>query len=158
MGPDGLLADLTKRVLESMLEGELTEHVGYGPYDPAGHNSGNSRNGTRTKTVITEIGAIEVEVTRDRAGTFEPVIVPKRKRRLGGVDQMVLSLSAKGLTHGEIAAHLEEIYGVKMSKETVTRITDGILELMVELAEPGVPRTERRSDVGELIFVSVLCQ
>jgi transposase-like protein len=132
VGPDGLVADLTKRVLESMLEGELTEHVGYGPYDPAGHNSGNSRNGTRTKTVITEIGAIEVEVPRDRAGTFEPVIVPKRKRRLGGVDQMVLSLSAKGLTHGEIAAHLEEIYGVKMSKETVTRITDGILEVMVD--------------------------
>jgi transposase-like protein len=132
VGPGGLLADLTKRVLESMLEAELTEHVGYDPHDRAGHNSGNSRNGTRTKTVITEIGPIEIEVPRDRAGSFEPIVVPKRKRRLGGVDQMVLSLSAKGLTHGEICAHVEEIYGVKMSKETITRITDGVLEAMTE--------------------------
>jgi transposase-like protein len=132
VGPDGLLADLTKRVLESMLQAELTEHVGYEPYDPAGHHSGNSRNGTRSKTVITEIGPIEVEVPRDRAGTFEPVIVPKRKRRLSGVDQMVLSLSAKGLTHGEICAHLEEVYGARVSKETITRITDAALEGMAE--------------------------
>jgi len=132
VGPGGLLAGLTKRVLELALEGEMTEHVGYEPYDPAGHHSGNSRNGTRSKTVITDIGPIELDVPRDRAGTFEPVIVAKRKRRLGGVDQMVLSLSAKGLTHGEISAHLEEIYGAKVSKETVTRITDGILETMVE--------------------------
>jgi putative transposase len=132
VGPGGLLADLTKRLLESMLQAEMTEHVGYGPYDPAGHHSGNSRNGLRSKTVLTDIGPIALEVPRDRAGTFEPVIVPKRKRRLSGVDQMVLSLSAKGLTHGEICAHLEEIYGAKVSKETVARITDGVLEAMVE--------------------------
>jgi transposase-like protein len=132
VGPGGLLADLTKRVLEAMLEGEMTDHVGYVPYDRAGHHSGNSRNGTRTKTVITEIGPIELEVPRDRAGTFEPVVVPKRRRRLGGVDEMVLSLSAKGLTHGEISSHLEDIYGAKVSKETVSRITDGVLEAMAE--------------------------
>jgi putative transposase len=132
VGPGGLLADLTKRVLESMLQAELTEHVGYEPYDPAGHHSGNSRNGSRSKTVITEIGPVELEVPRDRAGTFEPVIVPKRKRRLSGVDQMVLSLSAKGLTHGEICAHLEEVYGARVSKETITRITDAALEGMAE--------------------------
>jgi transposase-like protein len=132
VGPGGLLSGLTKRVLELALEGEMTEHVGYEPYDPAGHHSGNSRNGTRSKTVITEIGPIELDVPRDREGSFEPVIVPKRKRRLVGVDQMVLSLSAKGLTHGEISAHLEEIYGAKVSKETVTRITDGVLETMTE--------------------------
>jgi len=132
VGPGGLLADLTKRVLESMLQAELTEHVGYDPYDPAGHNSGNSRNGMRSKTVITEIGPLELEVPRDRAGTFEPVIVPKRKRRLSGVDQMVLSLSAKGLTHGEICAHLEEVYGTRVSKETITRITDAALEGMAD--------------------------
>jgi len=132
VGPGGLLADLTKRVLEAMLEGELTDHVGYAPHDRAGHGSGNSRNGTRSKTVLTEIGPIDLDVPRDRAGTFEPVVVPKRRRRLGGVDQMVLSLSAKGLTHGEISAHLEDIYGAKVSKETVTRITDGVLETMVE--------------------------
>ncbi len=95
MARDGLLADLPKRVLESMLEAEMTEHVGYEPHDSAGHHSGNSRNGTRTKTLITlitQIGPIEIEVPRDRAGSFEPVVVAKRKRRLGGVDQMVLSL------------------------------------------------------------------
>jgi transposase-like protein len=130
VGPGGLLAELTKRVLEASLEAEMTEHVGYEPYDPAGHHSGNSRNGTRAKTVLTEIGPIEIEVPRDRAGTFDPVIVAKRQRRLGGVDAMVLSLSAKGLTHGEISAHLEEIYGAKVSKETVTRITDRVIDTM----------------------------
>ncbi len=132
VGPGGLLSGLTKSVLEAALEGEMTGHVGYEPHDPAGHHSGNSRNGTRTKTVITDIGPVEVDVPRDRAGTFEPVIVPKRQRRLAGVDQMVLSLSAKGLTHGEISAHLAEIYGAKVSKETVTRITDSVIERMVE--------------------------
>jgi putative transposase len=132
VGPGGLLADLTKRVLEAMLEGEMTDHVGYAPYDRAGHGSGNSRNGARSKTVLTEIGPIDIEVPRDRAGTFEPVVVPKRRRRLGGVDEMVLSLSAKGLTHGEISAHLGEIYGAKVSKETVSRITDQVLDAMVE--------------------------
>ena len=132
VGPGGLLAELTKRVLEAGLEAELTEHVGYAPYDPAGHHSGNSRNGTRSKTVITDVGPVELAVPRDRAGTFEPVLVPKRKRRLGGVDQMVLSLSAKGLTHGEISAHLGEIYGASVSKETITRITDSVIETMSE--------------------------
>jgi transposase-like protein len=132
VGPGGLLAGLTKRVLEAMLEGEMTDHVGYEPYDRAGHGSGNSRNGTRAKTVLTDIGPVELDVPRDRAGTFEPAIVPKRRRRLAGVDQMVLSLSAKGLTHGEISAHLEEIYQAKVSKETVTRITDGVVATMSE--------------------------
>src|SRR3954451_23525474 len=132
VGPGGLLAELTKRVLEAGLEAELTEHVGYEPYDPAGHHSGNSRNGVRSKTVITDIGPVQIDVPRDRAGTCEPTVVPKRRRRLGGVDQMVLSLSAKGLTHGEISAHLEEIYQAKVSKETVTRITDQVIVTMVE--------------------------
>jgi putative transposase len=130
VGPGGLLAGLTKTVLEAALEAEMTEHLGYEAHDPAGHHSGNSRNGTRTKTVLTDIGPVELDVPRDRAGEFEPVIVPKRKRRLGGVDAMVCSLSAKGLTHGEISAHLEEIYGAKVSKETVTRITDRVMDGM----------------------------
>jgi len=132
VGPGGLLAELTKRVLEAGLEAEMSEHLGYEPYDPAGHHSGNSRNGTRSKTVITDVGPVEIGVPRDRAGTFEPVIVAKRRRRLGGVDAMVLSLSAKGLTHGEISAHLEEIYAAKVSKETITRITDSVIETMGE--------------------------
>jgi putative transposase len=132
VGPGGLLQDLAKGVLESALEAELDEHLGYGPYDPAGHHSGNSRNGARSKTVLTDIGPLDLEVPRDRAGTFEPVIVPKRKRRLGGVDQLVCSLSAKGLTHGEICAHLAEVYGAQVSKETVSRITDRVLEGMAD--------------------------
>ena len=131
VGPGGLLAGLTKTVLETALEAEMTEHLGYEAHDPAGHHSGNSRNGTRTKTVITELGPVELDVPRDRAGTFEPQIVRKRQRRLGGVDAMVCSLSAKGLTHGEISAHLAEIYGAEVSKETITRITDRVMEGMV---------------------------
>lgn len=131
VGPGGLLSGLTKTVLEAALEGEMTEHLGYEAHDPAGHHSGNSRNGTRTKTVLTDIGPVALEVPRDRDASFEPVIVPKRKRRLGGVDQMVCSLSAKGLTHGEISAHLAKIYGAQVSKETITRITDRVMEGMV---------------------------
>jgi transposase-like protein len=132
VGPGGLLSGLTKTVLESALEGELTEHLGYDPYDPAGRHSGNSRNGMRKKTVLTDIGPVELEVPRDRAGTFEPVIVPRRRRRLNGVDALVCSLSAKGLTHGEICAHLREIYGAEISKESISRITDRVLEGMSE--------------------------
>ena len=130
VGPGGLLSGLTKTVLETSLEAELTEHLGYEPYDPTGHHSGNSRNGTRTKTVLTEIGPVGIEVPRDRAGSFEPVIVPKRRRRLNGVDALVCSLSARGLTHGEISAHFAEVYGASVSKETVTRITDRVMESM----------------------------
>jgi transposase-like protein len=85
VGPGGLLGDLTKRVLEAGLEAEMTEHLGYDRHDPAG-NGGNSRNGTRAKTVITEVGPVEVDVPRDRDGSFEPRLVRKRQRRLGGVD------------------------------------------------------------------------
>jgi transposase-like protein len=131
VGPGGLLAGLTKSVLESALEAEMSEHLGYEPHDPAGHRSGNSRNGTRAKTVITEIGPVQIEVPRDRNATFEPQIVPKRRRRLVGVDALVCSLSAKGLTHGEISAHLAEVYGASVSKETVTRITERVVEQMV---------------------------
>ena len=130
VGPGGLLAGLTKTVLETALEAEMSEHLGYEPHDPAGHNSGNSRNGTRTKTVLTDIGPVELDVPPDRAGDVAPVIVPKRKRRLSGVDAMVCSLSAKGLTHGEISAHLGEIYGAQVSKETITRITDRVMDGM----------------------------
>ncbi|MGW1901708.1 transposase [Streptomyces hirsutus] len=105
-GEGGLLQMLTKWVLESALEGESTDHLGYEKHDPAGKNNGNSRNGTWAKTVLTDVGPVEVKVPRDTAGSFEPQLVKKRQRRLTGVDEMVLSLSAKGLTHGEISAHL----------------------------------------------------
>lgn len=122
-GPGGLLADLTKRVIEGALEGEMDAHLGYAKHDPEGRNGANSRNGTRSKTVITEVGPVEVAVPRDRDGTFEPQIVRKRQRRLDGIDEMVLSLSTKGLTHGEIVAHLDEVYGAEVSKDTITAIT-----------------------------------
>ncbi|WP_406271135.1 IS256 family transposase [Actinacidiphila glaucinigra] len=131
-GEGGLLQQLTKRVLESALEGEITDHLGYDKHDAEGRNSGNSRNGTRGKTVLTDVGPVEVRVPRDVAGTFEPQIVKKRQRRLSGVDEMVLSLSAKGLTHGEISAHLAEVYGAEVSKATITTITDKVMEGMAE--------------------------
>jgi transposase-like protein len=129
-GPGGVLGELTKRVLESALEGEMEDHLGYARHDAAGRGSGNSRNGSRAKTVITEAGPVEVEVPRDRDSSFEPQIVPKRQRRLSGIDDLVISLSAKGLTHGEIAAHLGEVYGAEVSKQTITTITDRVLEDM----------------------------
>jgi putative transposase len=95
VGPGGLLTGLTKTVLETALEAEMSEHLGYDKHDPAGRNGGNSGNGSRTKTVLTEIGPVAVEVPRDRDGSFEPVIVRKRQRRLDGVDQLVLSLTAR---------------------------------------------------------------
>jgi putative transposase len=130
-GPDGLLKQLTKTVIETALSEEMTEHLGYEKHDPAGAGTGNIRNGTRAKTVLTEAsGHVEVQVPRDRAGTFEPQIVRKRQRRLNGVDEIVLSLYAKGLTTGEISAHFAEIYGASVSKETISRITDRVIEEM----------------------------
>jgi putative transposase len=132
MGPGGLLTSLTKRVLETALEAELSEHLGYEAHDPAGRNGGNSRNGHRIKTVLTGVGPVEIEVPRDRDGSFEPVIVKKRQRRLDGIDQVVLSLTARGLTTGEVAAHFEEVYGASVSKDTISRITDKVIEEMLE--------------------------
>lgn len=130
-GPDGLLKQLTKTVLETSLNEEMTEHLGYEKHGPAGAGTGNIRNGTRPKTVLTEAsGQVEIDVPRDRAGTFEPQIVKKRQRRLNGVDEVVLSLYAKGLTTGEISAHFAEIYGASVSKETISRITDKVIEEM----------------------------
>ena len=132
VGPGGLLSDLTKLVLEAGLEAEMSEHLGYDKFDPAGRNRANSRNGTRSKTLITDVGPVEIEVPRDRDGTFEPQLVRKRQRRLDGVDAMVISLCAKGLTTGEIAAHLAEVYGTSISKETISKITDAILAEMAD--------------------------
>ncbi len=131
-GERGLLQLLTKRVLESALEGEITDHLGYEKHDAEGRGSGNSRNGRRAKTVLTDVGPVEVKVPRDAAGSFEPQIVKKRQRRLSGVDEMVLSLSAKGLTHGEISAHLAGVYGAEISKSTISTITDSVMAGMTE--------------------------
>ncbi len=131
-GPDGLLKQFTKSVLETALNEEMTEHVGHEKNRAAeGRESTNIRNGTRPKTVLTHAtGEVEIEVPRDRDGTFDPVIVKKRQRRLSEVDEIVLSLYARGLTTGEIAAHFAQIYGASVSKETVSRITDKVVEEM----------------------------
>jgi putative transposase len=134
-GPDGLLKQLTRAVLETALNEEMTEHLGYEKHDPAGVGTGNIRNGTRGKTVLTDTtGPVELDVPRDRAATFEPQIVKKRQRRLSGVDEVVLSLYAKGLTTGEISAHFAEIYGASVSRETISRITDKVIEEMIDWA------------------------
>jgi putative transposase len=153
IGPNGLLTGLTKTVLETALDAELTEHLGYDKHDPMGRNRGNSRNGIRSKTVLTEIGPVEIEVPRDRDGSFEPQIVRKRQRRLDGIDAIVLSLSARGLTTGEITAHFAEVYGAKVSKDTISRITDAVVEAMTEWVEPaagpGLPGHLHRRHRGQ---------
>src|SRR3954471_10764110 len=131
-GEGGLLQRLTKLVTESALEGEIIDHLGDDRHDPAGKNGANSRNGTRSKTVLTEVGPVELAVPRDRDGSFEPQIVRKRQRRLTGVEDMVISLSAKGLTTGEIAAHLAGVYGAEVSRQTISTITDKVVEGMAE--------------------------
>ncbi|MBK7722788.1 MAG: IS256 family transposase [Austwickia sp.] len=131
-GPDGLLKQFTRNVLETALNEEMTEHLGHEKNRVAeGRESTNVRNGTRSKTVLTHAtGRVDLEVPRDRDGTFEPVIVKKRQRRLGEVDEIVLSLYARGLTTGEISAHFAQIYGASVSKETISRITDKVIEEM----------------------------
>jgi putative transposase len=132
IGPGGLLTGLTKTVLETALQAEMSEHLGYDKHDAQGRNGGNSRNGTRAKTVLTEIGPVQIEVPRDRDGNFEPQIVRKRARRLDGIDQIVLSLTARGLTTGETAAHFAEVYGAKVGRDTISRITDKVVEEMTQ--------------------------
>ena len=130
VGPGGLLTDLTRTVLETALEVEMDDHLGYPKHAPEGRDNGNSRNGSRSKTVLTEVGEVEIEVPRDRDGSFDPKIVKKRQRRLEGVDGLVISLAAKGLTTGEIAAHFADVYGAEVSRDTISRITDAVLEEM----------------------------
>src|SRR5438067_3052806 len=127
-GEGGLLGKLTKMVIEGALEGELDDHLGYVRHDPEGRDGGNSRNGRRAKTVLTDTEPVELSVPRDRDSSFEPKSVAKRQRRLPGVDDLVISLSAKGLTHGEICAHLAEVYGAEVSRQTITAITDRVME------------------------------
>jgi transposase-like protein len=133
-GPDGLLKLFTKNVLETALNEEMTEHLGHDKNRvEAGRESTNVRNGARPKTVVSDAaGEVRIDVPRDRESTFSPQIVAKRQRRLSGVDEIVLSLYAKGLTTGEISAHFAEIYGASVSKETISRITDKVIAEMTE--------------------------
>jgi len=130
-GEGGLLTGLIQRVLQGALEAEMVEHLGYEPDAVEGNNTGNSRNGTYPKTVRTEVGDVDIMVPRDRNSTFDPVTVPKGSRRLSGLDDMVISLYAKGMTTSDIGAHLFDIYGQHVARDTISRITDSIVEDMV---------------------------
>jgi putative transposase len=132
LGPDGLLSQVTKAVLERALAEEMTGHLGYEKHDPAGRGSGNSRNGATGKTVLTDVGAVDLAVPRDRNGSFEPQIVRKGQTRLKGFNERIIALYARGMTTRDIRAHLREMYDVDVSADLISRVTDGVLE---ELAE-----------------------
>ncbi len=130
-GPEGLLKMITATVLQAALEEEMTEHLGHEKHHGPEGGAGNARNGTRPKTVLTDAaGEVGIEVPRDRAGAFSPVIVKKRQRRLNDVDAIAISLFAKGLTTGEISAHFAEEYGASIGEDTISRITDTVVEEM----------------------------
>jgi putative transposase len=128
IGETGLLKQLTKALMERALSAELTGHLGYEKHDPAGYNSGNSRNGATPKTVKGEFGEIVVETPRDRNGTFEPQILRKHQTRFEGFDDKILSLYARGMTTREIQGHLQEMYGVEVSPTLISNVTDAIVD------------------------------
>jgi putative transposase len=127
-GPGGLLTGVIKQVLERGLAAELEDHLGYGKGDAAGHGVPNSRNGSTRKKVLTEVGPVEIDVPRDRAGTFTPRLIPKGERRVGGLSDMVISLYAGGMTVRDIGHHLARTVGVEVSPDTISRITDEVLD------------------------------
>ena len=128
LGEGGVLKQLTKRLVENALEGEMTEHLGYEPHAAEGKNTGNSRNGKSEKTIHTDTGSVEIDVPRDRAGTFEPKLVRKRQRRLEGFDDKILSLYARGMTTREIQGHLKDLYGTEISPALISNVTDSVLK------------------------------
>lgn len=127
-GPGGFLTEMLKAVLERGLQAELTDHLGYDKHEPAGRGTGNSRNGTTPKTLLTEVGPVPLDIPRDRAGTFTPVLVPKGERRLGGLSDIIISLYAGGMTVRDICHHLHRVYGTELSPDTISAVTDAVLE------------------------------
>ena len=127
LGPEGVLTELTSRILSRGLEVEMADHLGYEKGDPAGWGSGNNRNGSYPKTVQTDAGTVGVEMPRDRNATFEPQLIAKHQRRLRGFNELVISLVARGMTTRDTRAHLQEIYGVEVSAELISKVTDAIV-------------------------------
>ena len=134
VGENGLLKQLTKRVLERMLDSELTEHLGYAKHSLVGKNSGNSRNGRSKKGVLTDHGKISLEIPRDRNGEFSPKVIEKGQRRFSGFDDKIISLYARGMTTRDIQAHLKEIYQTDLSPELISTVTDSIVEDVKKMA------------------------
>lgn len=139
-GKEGLLGGLIKKALESAMNAEMTAHLGYEKYAPEGHGTGNSRNGTTTATVHTNVGQVEIDRPRDRNGAFNSVVLPKGTRRLGEFDDMVFSWFAKGVTTRDIAEHIEITYDAKVSHETIANITDGDQRHCQGMAQQGPGR------------------
>jgi transposase-like protein len=150
LGPDGLLSQVTKAVLERALAEELTGHLGYDKHDPAGRGSGNNRNGTTGKTVLTDIGAVDLAVPRDRNGSFDPQIVRKGQTRLKGFNERIIALYARGMTTRDIRAHLREMYDVEVSPDLISRVTDAVVD---ELAEWQARPLDR---IYPVIFIDAL--
>jgi putative transposase len=127
-GKDGLLKELTKRLLEKAMDSELTRHLGYEKYSPAGKKSGNSRNGKSSKKLKGDFGEIPIEVPRDRNGDFEPQLIQKHQTRFSGFDDKIVSMYARGMTTRDIQEHLKEIYGVEVSADLVSTVTDAVVD------------------------------
>jgi putative transposase len=149
-GPGGLLSRLTKRLVERALEVELTDHLGYEPHQEPPGGVGNTRNGSMPKTLITEHGEVRIDTPRDRTGTFEPQIVRKRQRRFEGFDDKILALYGRGLSTRDIEAHLEEIYGVTVGRDLISRVTDAVME------DARAWQTRPLDDVYPVVFLDAL--
>ena len=130
IGKDGLLKQLTKAVLERVMQAELSNHLGYEKHDPTGNNSGNSRNGVTTKTLKGDFGEIELETPRDRNGSFEPIMIGKGQRRFDGFDDKIISMYARGMSTRQIQGSLEEIYQVELSPTSISNVTDAVSDLV----------------------------
>src|SRR5205085_10129641 len=128
VGPGGLLKQLTKALIERAMNAEMSHHLGYEKHAPEGRGSGNNRNGRSRKKVQGDFGAVELEVPRDRNGTFEPKIIPKHLTRFDGFDEKILSMYARGMSTRDIQGHLEEIYGVEVSPALISNVTDAVVE------------------------------
>ena len=149
-GPGGLLAQLTKRLVERAMEAELTEHLGYEPHQEPPGGAGNTRNGSTPKTLITDQGRVPIDNPRDRDGSFKPQLVRKRQRRFKGFDEKILALYSRGLSTRDIEAHLEEIYGVKVGRELISKVTDAVMEDVREWAKRPL------EDVYPVVFLDAL--
>jgi putative transposase len=149
-GPGGLLGQLTKRLVERAMEVELTDHLGYEPHQEPPGGAGNTRNGSTSKTLVTESVEVRIDTPRDRAGKFEPQIVRKRQRRFEGFDDKILALYSRGLSTRDIEAHLEEIYGVKVGRDLISKVTDAVME------DARAWQTRPLDDVYPVVFLDAL--
>jgi putative transposase len=149
-GQGGLLGQLTKRMVERAMEVELTDHLGFEPHQEPPGGAGNTRNGSTPKTLITEHGEVRIDTPRDRAGSFEPQIVRKRQRRFEGFDDKILALYARGMSTRDISAHLEEIYGVEVGRDLISKVTDAVMD------DARAWQTRPLDDVYPVVFLDAL--